>query len=85
MHWLSMTRNLMKVTELLRAIRWAMTSPVATFMAAMMETVPCRTYSNSRRASRPGLPGISGCVRDLAWMPVFSSMLISTVPGGRSR
>ena len=75
----------MKVTESLRGIRWAMTSPAATFMAAMMETVPCRTYSNSRRVSLPGPAGMSGCVRVFAWMPVFSSMLISTVPGGGSR
>ena len=47
----------------------AMTWPVVTFMAAMMEMVPCRTYSNSRRAFRPVLAGISGCLRDLAWMP----------------
>ena len=31
--------------------------------------------------ARPG--GMPGCLRDLAWMPVFSSMLISTVPGRR--
>ena len=75
----------MKATELLRSTRSAITSPVATFIAAMMETVPCRTYSNSRRASRPGRAGICGCLRDLAWMPVFSSTLISTVPGGGFR
>jgi [ribosomal protein S5]-alanine N-acetyltransferase len=57
----------------------------ATFLAAMIETVPCRLYSNSRRASRPGRPGMSGRIRVFAWMPVFSSMLISTVPGGGSR
>jgi hypothetical protein len=49
------------------------------------ETVPCRLYSNSRRASRPGRPGMSGRIRVFAWPPVFSSMLISTVPGGGSR
>ncbi|HEY3952523.1 MAG TPA: hypothetical protein VGM53_04050 [Streptosporangiaceae bacterium] len=83
--WSSMARNRVNVWELLRWMRSAMTSPVVTFMAAMMETVPCRAYSNSRRASRPGRPGIWGCLRDLAWMPVFSSTLIRTVPGGGFR
>ena len=66
-------------------IRSAMTSPVVTFIAATMEMVPWRTYSNSRRAPRPGRAGICGCLRDFAWMPVFSSTLISTVPGGGFR
>jgi hypothetical protein len=57
----------------------------ATFIAAMIETVPWRLHSNSRRASRPGRAGISGRVRVFAWMPVFSSMLTRTVPGGGSR
>jgi hypothetical protein len=52
----------------------------ATFIAAMIETVPWRLHSNSRRASRPGRAVISGRVRVFAWMPVFSSMLTRTVP-----
>ena len=46
---------------------------------------PVPDVPNSRRASRRARPGISGWVRDLAWMPVFSSMLIRTVPGGGFR
>src|SRR6266568_5973175 len=79
------TRNAVKAAESLRWMRSAMTWPVATFIAAMMEMVPWRAYSNSRRASRPCRAGIRGCLRDLAWMPVFSSTLISTVPGGGFR
>ena len=75
----------MNAAESLRWTRPAITSPVVTFIAAMMEMVPCRTYSNSRRASRPALTGACGCLRDFAWMPVFSSMLTSTVPGGGCR
>jgi hypothetical protein len=46
------------------------------FIAVMIETVPCRTYSNSRRA------WTCGCLRDLAWLPFFSSTPVSMVPGG---
>jgi len=53
----------MKVMESFFRIRWPMTCPVETFIAAMMETVPWRTYSNSRRESRPGAAGTSGCLR----------------------
>jgi hypothetical protein len=35
-----MARNFMSVTESLRRIRWAMTSPLVTFIATTMETVP---------------------------------------------
>src|SRR5712691_2353229 len=85
MCWSSTVRKLMKAAESLRRIRWLMTSPAVTSIAAMMDTVPCRLYSNSRRASLPGRPGMSGRMRVFAWMPVFSSMLIRTVPGGGSR
>src|SRR6266487_261777 len=67
--WCSMARSPMKVAEWLRRMRSAMTSPVVTFIAAMLETVLCRTYSNSRRASRPGRAAMAGCLRDLAWKP----------------
>ena len=83
--WPSISRKLMKVTESLRRIRLAMISPTATFIAAMIETVPCRLYSDSRRASRPGRPGMSGRIRVFAWTPVFSPVLVSTVPGGGFR
>src|SRR5450631_750955 len=46
--------------ESLRAIGSAMTCPVAACSAAVMEIVPLRTYSNSRRASRPGLAAAQG-------------------------
>ena len=75
----------MNAAESFFLTRSVMTSPVVTFIAAMIETVPCRTYSNSRRASRPGRTGISGYLRDFAWMPVFSSTLASTAAGGGSR
>ncbi len=54
MHWSSRCRKPVKVTELFRAIGSVITCPVATCRAATMEMVPLRTYSNSRRASRPG-------------------------------
>ena len=54
-------------------------------LAATMETVPLRTYSNSRLASRLRCAGRSGYLRYLAWIPVFSSMQITTVPGGGRR
>ena len=41
----------MKVTELFRPIGSAMTCPVATCSAAMMDAVPLRTYPDSRRAA----------------------------------
>ena len=75
----------MKATELLRATGSMITWPVATCSAAMMETVPLRTYSNSRRAGRPGAGSRSGYLRYFAWMPVFSSMQTTTVPGGGRR
>ena len=80
----------MKVTESLCSIGSVTTWPVAMCSAAMMEAVPLRTYSNSRRARprrprRPGRGGRSGYLRDLAWIPVFSSMQITTVPGGGRR
>lgn len=85
MHWSRRCRKPVKVTESLRLIGSAMTCPVATSSAATMETVPLRTYSNSRRASRPGRAGCSGYLRYLAWILVFSSMQITTVPGGGRR
>jgi hypothetical protein len=57
-------------------------SPVATFIAAISDTVPCRTYPNSRP---PGPPRRVGCLRGLAWMPVFSSMPSSAALGGGMR
>ena len=75
----------MKVTELLLVIGSAITCPVATCSAAMMETVPLRTYSNSRRARRPRRARRSGYLRYLAWIPVFSSMQTTTVSGGGRR
>ncbi|MDQ1248739.1 MAG: hypothetical protein QG597_3112 [Actinomycetota bacterium] len=47
----------MNVSELFFITRSVRTSPVWTSRAAMIETVPCRTYSNSRRAIRPGRQG----------------------------
>lgn len=75
----------MKVAESLRLIGSTITCPVATCSAAMMETVPLRMYSNSRRAARPGAARRSGYLRYLAWIPVFSSMQITTVSAGGRR
>jgi hypothetical protein len=59
-------RNGVKVTESLRAIGPAITWPVAASNAAMIETVPLRMYSNSRRAPRPRRAAPSGYLRCLA-------------------
>ena len=85
MHWSRRCRKPVKVTELLRVIGSVITCPVAICSAATMETVPLRMYSNSRRASWPRRGGRSGYLRYLAWIPVFSSMQITTVPGGGRR
>jgi hypothetical protein len=84
-HWSSIARRLVNACGLFLWTRRLTTSPAATFIAAMIETVPRRRHSNSRRASRPSRAGISGRIRVFAWMPVFSSMLTRTVPGGGSR
>lgn len=75
----------MKVAESLRLIGSTTTCPVATCSAATMETVPLRTYSNSRRPARPGAARRSGYLRYLAWIPVFSSTQTTTVSGGGRR
>ncbi len=54
MHWVRRCRKPVKAAVSLRAAGSATTCPVAMCSAAMMETVPLRTYSNSRRARRPG-------------------------------
>ena len=84
-HWSRRCGKPVKVTGSLRVIGSVITCPVAICRAATMETVPLRTYSDSRRASRPGRGGRSGYLRYLAWIPVFSSMQITTVPGGGRR
>jgi hypothetical protein len=61
----------MKVSELFRSMIFGRMVPSATFRAAISETVPCRTYSNSRRSGRCGAARRVRCLRDLAWMPVF--------------
>jgi len=63
-HWSRRCRKPVKVTESLRAIGSVTTYPVATCSAAMMERVPLRTYSNSRRARRPGAGGRCGYLLD---------------------
>ena len=85
MHWLRRCGKPVKAAELLRATGSATTCPVAACSAAMMETVPLRTYSNSRRAGWPGAGSRPGYLRYFAWMPVFSSMQITTVSGGGRR
>ena len=69
---------------LLRSMRSVRTWPVWTFRAAMIETVPWRTYSNSRRAP-PGASGLVGVFAERAVIPVFSSTLITTAFGGQVR
>ncbi|MFH8739434.1 hypothetical protein [Streptomyces sp. NPDC017964] len=49
------------------------------------ETVPWRTYSNSRRRTRPGADGRSGCLRERAAIAVFSSTDTTTERGGQLR
>ncbi len=54
----------------------------ATFIAAMTETVPCRTYSNSRRASRPARAGICGAVERTARdIDIFEAKTVPSGPG----
>src|SRR5450756_1729778 len=48
--------------------------PVSTLKAASNAAVPLRTYSNSRRAGRPGATGWLGAAGSRMPMPVFSSM-----------
>lgn len=52
----------------------------ATLKFTVKQSVPCRSYSNSRRSSRPGFIGLVGCLRSRAWMPVFSSVLTREMP-----
>src|SRR5664279_2221966 len=83
--WSISVRNLMNVTESFRSMTLPKTVPSTTFIAAINETVPWRRYSNSRRVARPGATAMEGYLRDLAWIPVFSSMLSSTASGGGLR
>jgi hypothetical protein len=69
--WSGRRRNRVNVAALLRVILSVRTWPVCTFSAAMVETVPWRMYSNSRRRGRPGRWGRSGCLREGAVMPGF--------------
>jgi len=85
MHWVRRCRKPVKAAESLRVTGSVTTCPVATCSAAMMETVPLRTYSNSRRAGRPGAGRRPGYLRCFAWMPVFSSMQITMASGGGRR
>ncbi|MGH3901837.1 MAG: hypothetical protein ACRDTA_26995 [Pseudonocardiaceae bacterium] len=71
--------------ESFRAMIFGWTVPVVTFMAAIRETVPWRTYSNSRRWACPARTGRVARLRERACMAVFSSTLHSTVSGGRCR
>lgn len=59
--WSIWDRNQMKFSELFRpGMISPRTWPVATSIAAIRLTVPWRTYSNSRWASRPGRTGRVG-------------------------
>src|SRR5215208_2518535 len=49
------------------------TCPVCTQNAARRSAVPCRTYSNSRRAGWPGATGWLGAAGSRTPIPVFSS------------
>src|SRR3954470_11502104 len=49
------------------------TCPVRTQNAASRSAVPCRTYSNSRRAGWPGATGWLGAAGSRTPIPVFSS------------
>src|SRR5664280_3568092 len=80
--WSISVRNMMNVTESFRSMMLAKTVPSTTFIAAINETVPWRRYSNSLRVAHPGATARDGYLRDLAWIPVFSSMLSSTASGG---
>jgi hypothetical protein len=74
-----------KFAEVLRGSSSAITCPVWTSSAAVMETVPCRTYSNSRCRGRPLAAGRSACLRLRADIAVFSSTDTTTEPGGQER
>ena len=58
-----------------------MTSPVVTFIAARIETVPCRMYSNSR--GRPG--GVDGHLGVLAGFRLDAGLLIDADQHGAGR
>ena len=75
----------MKVSESLRTMIFGWMVPAVTSIAASSDTVPCRTYSNSRRSGRPGRIGRLGCLRDLACIEVFSSPLSKIVFSGGLR
>ena len=75
----------MKVSESFFLMIFGWTVPVVTFIAAISDTVPWRTYSNSRRSTWPDRTGRVRRLRERACMQVFSSTLNSTVSAGRSR
>src|SRR5919202_1733513 len=58
----------------------ATTRPCVTSQVAIRHWVPWRTYSHSRRATRPGRTGRVGAARASAWMPVISSVLTTCPP-----
>src|ERR1035441_3935847 len=63
MAWLMRARKAQKAAGSLRVMISPGTWPVTTFIAAIRDTVPCRTYSNSRRSRRPGRARRVGCLR----------------------
>src|SRR5450759_5044008 len=67
----SSVRNSMKVAELLATMILGWTVPSVTFIAAISETVPWRTYSNSRSSGRPRRNAAVARLRLLACMAVF--------------
>ena len=58
----------------------ATTCPLTTSRLSMKDAVPCRMYSYSRRRTRPGAVGRSGCVGSSACTPVSSSVLMMCSP-----
>src|SRR5664279_5259870 len=75
----------MKVVESLLVMIFGWTVPSVTFIAAIREAVPCRTYSNSRSSGRPRRAARVRRLRLRAWIAVFSSTLNSTASSGGVR
>jgi hypothetical protein len=59
----------------------ATTAPGATAKLAINPGVPGRRSAYSGRAPRPGGLGQVGAARSSAWLPVFSSVLMTGPPG----
>lgn len=83
--WSRRRRKAVKCAEVFRGSSSTITWPVCTSKAAVMDAVPCLTYSNSRRLEWPGRAERSGCLRERAAIAVFSSTDTTIEPAGQDR